>query len=343
MNSAPAVFSVVGCHHQRVDDSVRERFALTNEQAARIAVECAANPAFQESLVLNTCNRIEVYCVGADTEAIQNAVIQLIAHNCGEPADLVSANCYQRDNADAIRHLFEVAAGLDSQIVGETEIFGQVKSAYQNALQCKTSGRLLNKIFKKLFQCAKYVRSNTSIGIGHVSLGNVAVDLAQRIFGDLSACRLLVVGSGDVGRDVAIAFRNRGVKSLHISSRTEARASALASAIGGTTIPMNEWQNLLATVDIAIFATSAPGCLLMAPELKPKVTVRNGQPLFLIDLAVPRDVDEACSSLEDVYLYCMQDLASIANENLAARLEHIDQARFIISQKVAALSESVAR
>ncbi|MDV7392595.1 glutamyl-tRNA reductase, partial [Arthrospira platensis SPKY1] len=137
---------------------------------------------------------------------------------------MLAATTYQYVQSDAVRHLFEVAAGLDSQIVGETEILGQIKAAYQSAQQAGTTGRMLNKLFQKAFQCAKYVRTHTSIGIGHVSLGNVAVDLAQRIFGDLAGSRLLVVGSGGVGQDVAQAFRNRGVQSIHIASRTQERA-----------------------------------------------------------------------------------------------------------------------
>lgn len=337
MSSRPSVFSVVGCHHQRMEEPLRERFALSNEQAAELALRFSQDALLAESILLNTCNRIEIYAVGPQAE-VRARFEQLLSLACGQPHEVVAAVLYQHVQTEAIRHLFQVAAGLDSQIVGETEILGQVKAAYEAARQLGSAGRLTHKLFQKAFQCAKYVRTHTSIGIGHVSLGNVAVDLAQRIFGDLSASRLMVIGSGGVGQDVAHAFRNRGVLSIHISSRTEERAAALAATIGGVTVAMDQWDALLATVDIVIFATSAPGCILSQGQLANRLDARNGQPLFLIDLAVPRDVEESCASLEEVYLYAMQDLAAIANENLAARLEHIDQARDIIAQKVLALA-----
>jgi glutamyl-tRNA reductase len=233
-------------------------------------------------------------------------------------------HAYVHENLHAINHAFRVAAGLDSQMVGETQILGQMKSSYAEAIKQKMVGSVLHKFFQKSFQAAKWARTETKIGTGQVSIGNVAVELATRIFGKLVVSRTLVVGSGEVGREVAKAFRSRGVACMSIASRTHERAEELSREVDGLIIPFNSWQDTLPYVDIGIFATSAPMSILDKATLQNVLGRRSRKPLFLIDLAMPRDIDPSAADLSNLYLYNLDDLADIANENLQNRRKEVD-------------------
>lgn len=275
-------------------------------------------PGVREALILQTCNRIELYAA-ADASAQAGALRACLSQATGIDAADFDQYCSLASGEDVVRHLFKVAAGLDSQIVGETEILGQVKAAYAAAQDAGTLGPTLHRLLQKALQAAKWARTHTAISQGQVSLGNVAVELAQRIFGRLTVSRTLVIGSGEVGRDVARAFRSRGVACISIAGRNAERTAALAKLVDGLVIPFAAWQERLPYVDIAIFATSAPGCIIDAAELTAACRQRPRRPLFLIDLAVPRNVDPAAADLSDVFLYNFDDLAGIANENLRNR------------------------
>jgi glutamyl-tRNA reductase len=277
----------------------------------------------REAAVLSTCNRLEIYAV---TEAgnCEKDIAGLLESINGFPVEDFFEHAYVHENLEAIKHAFEVASGLDSQMVGETQILGQMKDSYAAAIEKRTVGPVLHRFFQKSFQAAKWARTETKIGSGQVSLGNVAVELATRIFGKLTVSRTLVLGSGDVGREVAKAFRSRGVACMSIASRTHERAEELAREVDGLLIPYNTWIESLPYVDVGIFATSASSHLLDKATLAPILAKRPRKPLFLIDLALPRDIEASAAELPNLYLYNLDDLANIANENLKSRQREVD-------------------
>jgi glutamyl-tRNA reductase len=318
---SPRLFTI-GCNHHRTPLEIRERMALTAEGVRYLQDQLKLHPAVKEAAILNTCNRIEIYAVSQNGDWKQH-ISELLQGVNGFPVNEFLEHSYSFENLDAVKHAYRVAAGLDSQMVGETQILGQMKNTYAEAIESKTVGPVLHRFFQKCFQAAKWARTETKIGVGQVSLGNVAVELAVRIFGRLTVSRTLVIGSGEAGRDVAKAFRSRGVACMSIASRTHERAQALSREVDGLLIPFNTWEENLPYVDIGIFATSAPNCLLDREMIERRLGKRPRKPLFLIDLAVPRDIDTAVASIPNVYLYNLEDLANIANENLKSRQEEM--------------------
>lgn len=311
---------------------VRERMALSGNDVQEMYRVLAQLEALDEVVILNTCNRVEVYAASKDTDAPEQ-VVNALCHIRQFPEAEFRDLAYIKHGPEAIEHLYAVASGLDSQMVGETEILGQVKDAYQRASKAKYVRGRLHKVFQKSFQAAKWARSNTGISQGQVSLGNVAVDLAQRIFGQLSHASVLVVGSGEVGQDVAKAFKGRGVKNILVTSRTAGRADKLAVEIEAKVVPFDTWQSELPHHDIVLCATSAPTAIVSAEIIKEAVHQRPARPLFLIDLAMPRDIEAGAAEVGNTYLYNLDDLAQIANENLAARQAEVERAREGLKQR----------
>jgi len=320
-----------GCNHHKTPLEIRERIALTNAGCQRLQDELRADKDVSEAAILNTCNRLEIFVVTSNPDWLSRLGESLKTVEAFPVGDFLS-HAYSHEGLEAVQHAYRVAAGLDSQMIGETQILGQMKTAYANAIQQQTVGPVLHRFFQKAFQAAKWARSETKIGTGQVSLGNVAVELAMRIFGRLTVSRTLVLGSGEAGRDVAKAFRSRGVSCMSIASRTHERAEALAHEVDGLIIPFNTWQETLPYVDIGIFATSSSSPLLDRKLLEEALGKRSRKPLFLIDLAVPRDIAPDVADLSNIYLYNLGDLAEIANENLRSRerevktcLDELDQ------------------
>lgn len=338
--TGPVLF-LLGASHHTAPLAVREKLALDDARAAALAARMRALPGVQEFTLLNTCNRVEIYGVTRQPETIA-ALRQAVAETTGcAPADLEGV-LHLRQNHDAIAHLFSVAAGLDSQVVGETEILGQVKAAYDDALARTWTGPVLNRVFQKTFQAAKHIRTHTAIGAGQISIATVAVDLAGRIFGELSASRVLVVGAGDIGLKTAQAFQSRGAASITVASRTLSNAEAAAAQTGGWAASLAELPELLATADIVASSTSAPGFVLTAELVAAAMKRRAARPLFLIDLALPRDIDPLAAKQANVFLYNLDDLAAIAEENLAQREAEAAKGHAIVAERTAALWPQVA-
>jgi len=244
---------------------------------------------------------------------------------------------FLRNSHEAIAHLFSVASGLDSQIVGETEILGQVKAAYDTALAKKWTGPVLNRVFQKAFQAAKHIRTHTGIGEGQISIATVAVDLAGKIFGDLAPVKILVVGAGDIGLKTVIAFQGRGAKYITVASRTLSKAEEAAAHAGGWPATMAELPEIVADADIVASSTSAPDAVITHEMVAAAMKRRRSRPLFLIDLALPRDIDPSTAKISDVYLYNLDDLAKIAEGNLARRRSELTKCRAILAERTAAL------
>ncbi len=332
---------VIGATHHKVPIAVRERLSLTPEAADALRAELARLEGLSEFAVLSTCNRIEFYGVATHAEAatrVQEAFCrrQQFAREEFEQFRL------RLHDAHAVRHLLEVASGLDSQMLGETEIFGQVKEAYAAAQANGHTGAVLNRFFQKAFQAAKHVRTHTAITEGQVSVANVAVDLAQKIFGQLAETRILLLGAGEIGEKTAKAFQSRGAGSLTVASRRLERAMDLATALGASAMPFEQREARLPEFDVVVCATSAPGTVVQTPAVAAAMHRRPARPLFFIDLALPRDVDAAVADLENVFVYNLDDLAKIAEENRAAREAELVKCHALLVERADALWKNLA-
>jgi len=327
---------LLGASHHTAPLAVRERLALGPEKHAALAAALRAEADVGEFCILGTCNRVEIYAVAADPAAAARLAAAFCRIQEIEPATF-APHAIERRGAAAIAHLYAVAAGLDSQMVGETEILGQVKAAYAAAQSAGHVGPVLNRVFQKAFQSAKLVRSETAIGEGQVSVATVAVSLAERIFGRLHDSRVLVVGAGDIAEKTAKALRSRDAGTLAFANRTAARAEELAREFAGEPLAFAQLGAALARFDIVVSSTSAPDPVLTLPMIAAAMRARASRPLFLIDLALPRDIAPAATDLPNVFLYNLDDLARLAEENIAHRRAEITRARALLETRAAAL------
>jgi glutamyl-tRNA reductase len=316
----------VGLSHHTANVETRENFAGDAE------TECVLRKSgCAEALLLTTCNRVEVYGASekrVSTEEIARCLARKIDRHISDEA----AAFYRYEEGQCVQHLFRVASGVDSMVVGETEVLGQVKKAYELARNSGAVGSNLHRLFQRAFRVAKQVRSRTEITRGAVSVGSVAADLAQRIFGDLTACKVLVLGAGENSERTARALVSRGVNDLRVSNRSGERAEELTRAVGGLAIPFEEWREQCRKIDILITSTASEEPLLQRKDLAPMLRDRVDRPLFIIDIAVPRDVDPRVNEMEGVYLYDMDSLQSVAEQSLALRRQQVTAAEEIIAE-----------
>lgn len=330
----PILFHL-GASHHTTPLALREKLALPPERVDELHSRLSpAGPA--ELVVLNTCNRVELYGVAAaptDLAALEAAFCAVT----GISAEEFAAIRAHQTGAGAIRHLVAVAAGLESQLLGENEIFGQVKDAYAGAQASGRAGPVLNRVFQKAFQAAKHIRTHTALNEGQVSVANVAVELAATIFGELSAARVLLLGAGDIGEKTAKAFRSRGAAALTVANRTPERAFALAQSLDATALPFEHFARHLGDYDIIVGSTAAPDAVVRAADVIAARTRRRALPWLFLDLALPRDIEPEVAGLDNIYLYNLDDLAKIAAQNLAAREAEVARARALAAEKADAL------
>jgi glutamyl-tRNA reductase len=341
METHPSILFLLGASHHTAPLAVREKLSLDDTRAAALAARLQQTPGVREFTLLNTCNRVEIYGVARSADTIPALRAALCETTGCTPAEL-ETSAFQRHNHDTVSHLFAVASGLDSQIVGETEILGQVKAAYDSALSRQWTGPVLNRVFQKTFQAAKHIRTHTAIGAGQISIATVAVDLAGRIFGELTGTRVLVVGAGDIGLKTVQAFQSRGAASITVASRTLAKAEEAAALAGGWALSLADLPEAVAGADIIASSTSSPDFVLTHDLIAASIKRRPARPLFLIDLALPRDVDPTAAQLANVFLYNLDDLAKIAEENLAQREAEVAKCHAILAERTAALWPQVA-
>ena len=322
---------VLGLNHRSAPVEVRERLAFAEGHLGEATRALLGAAPLHEAAIVSTCNRVEIYGLASNaTEAA--AAARRFLHEHHKLADSVDAYLYEHHDHECIQHLLEVACGLDSMVLGETEILGQVKNAYYAAQQAGTTGVVLNRLFQKAFSAAKHIRSSTAITRGSTSVGTVAVDLAEKIFGKLAKCTVMVIGTGEMSGATARALQSRGAGTILVCSRTHERAEALAAQLQGRAISYDQWPTEFPTVDIVISSTAAPHPIVTREKLIPLMKTRRQRPLFLIDIAVPRDVERTCGELESVYLYDIDDLQQIARENISAREREIAACQVLIAQ-----------
>jgi len=319
----------VGLDHRTANVETRERFTghAAIDRRLRNEVGCA------EALLLTTCNRVEVYAAAEDPVPTERIAHCLLASGM-TPLDEDLEVFYRHEALHCVQHLFRVASGLDSMVIGETEILGQAKKAYEAARESGTVGPFLHRLFQRAFRVAKQVRTRTDITRGAVSVGSVAVELAAQIFGNLETCKVLLFGAGETSERTARALVKRGVRDIRVTNRTAERAEALAALVCGRTVAMEEWKIQCREVDILISSTAAPEPFVTRANLEPLLRDRLDRPLFIIDIAVPRNVAPDVNELEGLFLYDIDSLQSIAQQSLALRREQIAAGEEIIAGHV---------
>ncbi|MEO6184503.1 MAG: glutamyl-tRNA reductase [Verrucomicrobiota bacterium] len=328
---------VIGLSHHSSPVTVRERFAFSETVIPAALQQLRSAGIADEAVILSTCNRVEIY-VATQLDprqafpALQNFLMD--HHNYREP---LNGEIYTLSEPKSLEHLFKVACGLDSMVLGETEILGQLKKAYDLALNYKHTGSRLNKAFQRAFNVSKQIRTETNIQRGSVSVGSVAVELAEKIFNSLGDRQVMVIGAGETSEKTARALLSRGANSIIVSNRSHDRAVALAAELNGRAVHFDDWADEFAKVDIVISSTAAPHPILDRARLESLMKLRKNRSLLLIDIAVPRDVDPEVNFLENVYLYNIDDLQAIANDYLQQRRSEVLQCEKIISEKVKAL------
>lgn len=329
------ILSCFGISHHEASVEIRERFALGEHASVEAGRTLCGPGRAEEMVVLSTCNRTEYYSVAPLTAR------ELVEAQAGGGTHL--PGFLQHEGEAVVRHLFRVACGLDSMVLGETEILGQVKKAYQNASAGGTTSRFLNKLFQRTFQVAKHVRSRTGITRGSVSVGSIAVDLAEQIFGSLRDRKVMIVGAGETGELTARTLRSRGVTSLFVSNRSFERADALARELGGRALHFDAWEQEMQDVDILLSSTAAPHFVITHAKLAPVMDQRRDRPIFLIDLAVPRDIEPSVNELDGVYLYDIDSLQGIAAGALERRKAELVECERLIEEHVTDFMAWLAR
>ena len=318
----------VGLSHHTANVETRERFIGHAEidRVLRDRVGCA------EALTLTTCNRVEVYAAAEHPISTEQIARCLLSNgtSLGEGVE----SFYRHEAQQCVQHLFRVASGLDSMVIGETEILGQAKKAYEAARSSGTAGPFLHRLFQRAFRVAKQVRTHTEITRGAVSVGSVAVDLAEQIFGDFKTRKVLLLGAGEASERTARALVKRGVTDLRVSNRSLERAEALAAQVGGRAVAIEDWKKHCSEVDILVSSTASPTPIVTRDILARLLHDRLDRPLFIIDIAVPRDVAPDVNELEGVFLYDIDSLQSIAQQSLAQRRQQIAAGEVIIAGHV---------
>ena len=324
---------VLGLSHHSSPVSVRERFAFPEARVPAVLQSLRDSGIADEAVILSTCNRVEIYAVTQLEPPQSFAALRDFLVTCHDYRDPLTDEIYAWGEPQSVHHLFKVACGLDSMVLGETEILGQLKKAYGLALQNGHTGGRLNKAFQRAFNVAKHIRSETNIQRGSVSVGSVAVELAEKIFSRLSDRDVMIIGAGDTSEKTARALLSRGARSILVSNRSHDKAVALANELGGRAVPFDNWADEFANIDIIISSTSAPHYILDRVKLEPLMKLRRNRPLLLIDIAVPRDIEPEVNFLADVYLYNMDDLQTIADDYLKRRQEEVARCEQIIRAK----------
>jgi len=324
----------LGLSHNTATVEIRERYAVPEAELGH-AISCIkAIPYVRETVLVSTCNRVELYAA-VDRNCMDFSEITDFFRKRGQIHEEDRGMFFRYLMPESVQHLFRVVSGLDSMVIGETEILGQVKKAYSTSSELGGTGKYLNRLFQNAFKVAKQVRSESNITRGTVSVGSAAVDLAEQLFGNLAQRKVMIIGAGDMGERTARSLMSRGVKSVLVSNRSHERAEALAAEMGGRAIRFEEWDQEFMEVDILISSTSAPHPILTKAKLEPIMRKRMKRSLFLIDIAVPRDVEPDVNELEGVYLYDIDSLSQIAHRSLEIRRKELGLCERMIADHVA--------
>jgi glutamyl-tRNA reductase len=324
----------IGVSHKTAPVEVRERVALPDARAKTFLRDLRGTGEVHEAVAISTCNRTELYMVVGNPVEAESRALAMLASQAGIRPTTLASSIYSPRNCDAARHLYRVTAGLDSMIIGEAEIQGQIKRSYEAAIAGETAGPLTNHLFKAALATGKRVRTETAIGERQLSLPAVAVALAREQLGDLHDRVVVIVGTGETGELTARALADSGGHTVFVASRRRDRAISLARRYGGSSVSFDELPQALERADILVAATASPHLLLEAGELAEVMALRQGRPLLLIDLAVPRDIDDTCAELDGVSLFDIDDLQAVIARNRRVRQAEARKAEGIIEQEI---------
>lgn len=330
--------AVFGLNHNTAPIEVRERLFVSEDTIPRLVRELQES-GVDENIVLSTCNRTEFYFSCKNLDSALDKFYQALSRHFSIEKEWLEKYTYLLTDEDTYRHLFLVASGLDSMVVGEPQILGQVKDAYRLATDCNTSGFFLDKVFHKTFNVAKRIRTETKVGYNPVSISAMAIELAKKIFGELKDKKTLVIGAGEMCEIALRYFKKEGVGDIYITNRTFHNAQKLADETTGIPRPFNDLQDLLEKVDMILSSTGSERPLISRELVSVVMKKRKQKPLFFIDIAVPRDIEPSVNDLENVYLYDIDDLKELSQQHLSDRLAESEKARSIVDEEVKKFSQ----
>src|SRR6185312_12973536 len=332
---------VAGLSYKTAPVELREKLAVHASQLRCYGCRVKLAGNLSEAVLVSTCNRVEIYGVTPRVNGNINHIFQHLSRSTDTDPD-ISPYLYVKEGSEAVRHLFSVASGLDSLVLGETEITGQVKQAYQAAQSVKLTGRVLNRVFQTALQTAKEIRTQTNIGRGATSVGSVAVELAERIFKELSDKTVMIIGAGKMGEACVRHLAKKGARSVLVSNRSFERAQSLAAEFGGRAIHFNDCLTAMAEADIVVCSTGCPHTILHREEIVQVMAARRNQPLALVDIAVPRNIATDVQEINNVYLYDVDDLEIIVRANVKHREQEVVRCESIISERTDAVLAKIA-
>ncbi len=327
--------AMVGLNHRSAPVELRERLAVPADKLRELLKVMGGLPGLREGLVLSTCNRVEAYAVLVDEPRESDALGRFLAEQNQMPVDKLAPHFVRADDAEAVRHLFRVTAGLDSMVVGESEIAAQVKQAYAVAQELGTAGGVLNPLFQHAFHTAKRIHTSTGISEGRISVPSVGVELVRAMFEDLPQKTVLVIGAGAMGRMSVEHLRHAGLTRVLVTNRTAERTAELVAETGGLAVPYGELDAFLPMADVIVCATASPGLVLDKARVKQVLRARGHRPTLVLDLAVPRNVAAEAAGLSGLYLYNIDDLSEVVARNLEKRKAELEKAEGIVHEEVA--------
>ncbi len=325
---------VIGLNHKTAPVELREKLSFTETELPSVLQKLLSSSDISEAVVLSTCNRIEFYVICEDTDRAADIIKSLMSEVSSVDKSVLSSYLYNHIDSDGVTHVFRVASSLDSMVIGEAQILGQTKEAYRTASYNSTTGPILNRLMHRSFGIAKKVRTYTDIGLYTVSVSSVAVELAKKIFGKLTGKKVLLMGAGDMAEDAAKYLKDAGASKLTVLSRTFAHASELAVKLNGSAVEFDELYDELMDVDIVICSTSADHYLVTNDRMAKIIKARQNKPLFFIDISVPRNIEPSIASFESIFLFDIDDLKSVTNQNLKEREKAAHEAEQLIKDEV---------
>jgi glutamyl-tRNA reductase len=327
-------FLVVGLNHKTAPIEVREKVAFDGPKLEEAINELNSSSSIKESIVLSTCNRVEIYAGVQSPETGEEGIKDFISRFHDVPRDLLDKSLYIHKGRAAIRHMYRVASSLDSMVVGEPQILGQLKDAYDAALKNKSTGIFLNKLMRKSVSVAKRIRTDTKIAESAVSISFAAVELAKKIFDDLATKSFMLLGAGEMAELAARHLINSGVNDVYVTNRTQSRAEELAKEFNGKTVLFHNFVDELHYTDIIICSTGAPDYILLKDQLHKTMKDRKQKPMFIIDISVPRNIDPEINDLDNVYLYDVDNLQGVVDTNIQERGKEAQKAEQIVDDEI---------
>jgi len=325
---------IVGLNHKTADVDIREKLAFNGQKLEEGLQRIKTLPDVKEAVILSTCNRVEIYTAVSNSAAAHESIKNFISEFHGIDRSALETSLYAYENINAVRHVFRVASSLDSMIVGEPQILGQIKDAFDFSLQKKTTGILLNKLMKKTISVAKRIRTETKIAENAVSISFAAVELAKKIFTDLSTKSFMLLGAGDMAELAARHLMSNGVKDVLVANRTYESGEKLAKEFNGRAIRFDNFIHEIVNTDIVICSTGASKYVLMKEQMQKVMKERKHKPVFIIDISVPRNIDPSINDIDNVYLYDVDDLHGIVDTNKLERQKEAEKAEGIIAEEI---------